>query len=392
MPPVRVVLVEDNEVFRDALELLLGMRERRRGRRVGRRRRRRRGRGARAPARTSCSMDYRLPALDGIQATAQVARARARASRVVALTASADERRARGAPRGGRSRLPRQGPGARRDRRARSSRRPSRREPHRREHRDRPRLDRRPARRGRPLPELARRAAVRPLRRRELPRRRRHLAGRVLRTAARPTPSSRRTSQPTPGDFLACYHELDRVRADLLAPRLGEGLRHVRERGDAPPRSSGTASCTRSTPRRRRRRSRCSRSRSSAGSSAARPTRRSTRSSSATGASAGCCSPSTRSSSCSAAAGSARRRRSPATLLHVKPILSIVDGEVEPVKRVRGERKAFAELVAAIETETRTSRRRLGRARRRAGAGGRARGAVRERLDAELELVVRSAR
>jgi fatty acid kinase fatty acid binding subunit len=41
------------------------------------------------------------------------------------------------------------------------------------------------------------------------------------------------------------------------------------------------------------------------------------------------------------------------TLLHVKPILSIHDGEVEPIKRVRGERKAFAELAAALETETR---------------------------------------
>ncbi len=40
------------------------------------------------------------------------------------------------------------------------------------------------------------------------------------------------------------------------------------------------------------------------------------------------------------------------TLLHVKPILSIRDGEVEPVKRVRGERKAFAELAKALETET----------------------------------------
>jgi DegV family protein with EDD domain len=39
-------------------------------------------------------------------------------------------------------------------------------------------------------------------------------------------------------------------------------------------------------------------------------------------------------------------------LLHVKPILSIVDGEVAPVKRVRGEKKAFAELAEAIETET----------------------------------------
>jgi DegV family protein with EDD domain len=40
------------------------------------------------------------------------------------------------------------------------------------------------------------------------------------------------------------------------------------------------------------------------------------------------------------------------TLLQVKPILSIRDGEVEPVKRVRGERKAFAELAAALEAET----------------------------------------
>jgi DegV family protein with EDD domain len=39
-------------------------------------------------------------------------------------------------------------------------------------------------------------------------------------------------------------------------------------------------------------------------------------------------------------------------LLQVKPILSISDGEVEAIKRVRGERKAFAELAAALETET----------------------------------------
>jgi len=41
------------------------------------------------------------------------------------------------------------------------------------------------------------------------------------------------------------------------------------------------------------------------------------------------------------------------TLLNVKPFLSIRDGEVVPVKRVRGERNAFAELAAALETETR---------------------------------------
>jgi DegV family protein with EDD domain len=40
------------------------------------------------------------------------------------------------------------------------------------------------------------------------------------------------------------------------------------------------------------------------------------------------------------------------TLLQVKPILTIEDGEVVPVKRVRGERKAFAELAAALEAET----------------------------------------
>ncbi|HEY7421739.1 MAG TPA: DegV family protein [Gaiellaceae bacterium] len=40
------------------------------------------------------------------------------------------------------------------------------------------------------------------------------------------------------------------------------------------------------------------------------------------------------------------------TLLQVKPILSIENGEVDAVKRVRGERKAFAELAAALETET----------------------------------------
>jgi fatty acid kinase fatty acid binding subunit len=40
------------------------------------------------------------------------------------------------------------------------------------------------------------------------------------------------------------------------------------------------------------------------------------------------------------------------TLLQVKPILSIDEGEVVPIKRVRGERKAFAELASALETET----------------------------------------
>jgi DegV family protein with EDD domain len=39
-------------------------------------------------------------------------------------------------------------------------------------------------------------------------------------------------------------------------------------------------------------------------------------------------------------------------LLHVKPMLSIKDGEVIPIKRVRGARKAFQEFVDAVETHT----------------------------------------
>jgi len=39
-------------------------------------------------------------------------------------------------------------------------------------------------------------------------------------------------------------------------------------------------------------------------------------------------------------------------LLNVKPILAIVDGEVEPVGRVRGSAKALAELVSRFEVET----------------------------------------
>jgi fatty acid kinase fatty acid binding subunit len=79
------------------------------------------------------------------------------------------------------------------------------------------------------------------------------------------------------------------------------------------------------------------------------------------------------------------------TLLQVKPILSIQDGEVVPVKRVRGERKAFAELAAALETETRDEPAfRLGVAH--AAAPERAaelEALVRERRpQAELELVV----
>ena len=37
-------------------------------------------------------------------------------------------------------------------------------------------------------------------------------------------------------------------------------------------------------------------------------------------------------------------------LLNIKPILTIADGEVVPIKRVRGSRKAFQEFVSAFES------------------------------------------
>jgi DegV family protein with EDD domain len=40
-------------------------------------------------------------------------------------------------------------------------------------------------------------------------------------------------------------------------------------------------------------------------------------------------------------------------LMNVKPILSIRNGEVIPLKRVRGNRKAFQEFVDALDTQTR---------------------------------------
>jgi len=88
--PIRVVLVEDNEVFREALELLLGLRDDI-------------AVVASVPDGTDAAavaaeftpdvvmMDYRLPGLDGVQATRAV-RAAAPQTAVVCLTASANLR------------------------------------------------------------------------------------------------------------------------------------------------------------------------------------------------------------------------------------------------------------------------------------------------------------
>ena len=78
-------------------------------------------------------------------------------------------------------------------------------------------------------------------------------------------------------------------------------------------------------------------------------------------------------------------------LLNIKPILSIEDGEVLPVKRVRGNRKAFLEFASAFEASTvdRAEPARRDRPRRGAGAG---RGAAQDgsrdkRPAAEIEVV-----
>jgi DNA-binding NarL/FixJ family response regulator len=86
--PIRIVLVEDNQVFREALELLLGLRNDVEVVASI-------GDGSQAVA--ACEehqpdvvlMDYRLPGLDGVQATAALRKACPNVA-VVCLTASAN--------------------------------------------------------------------------------------------------------------------------------------------------------------------------------------------------------------------------------------------------------------------------------------------------------------
>jgi DNA-binding NarL/FixJ family response regulator len=88
--PIRILLVEDNRVFREALELLLGLRaDVEIVAAVG-------DGAAAAPAAEQYRpdvvlMDYRLPGLDGVQATAAVLEACPGVA-VVCLTASANAR------------------------------------------------------------------------------------------------------------------------------------------------------------------------------------------------------------------------------------------------------------------------------------------------------------
>ena len=87
--PVRVVLVEENEVFREALELMLGMREEVEVVAAV-------GDGASAIEAVLehrpdvVLIDYRMPGLDGVEASTLLL-AQLPDLRVVALTASADD-------------------------------------------------------------------------------------------------------------------------------------------------------------------------------------------------------------------------------------------------------------------------------------------------------------
>ena len=157
------------------------------------------------------------------------------------------------------------------------------------------------------------------------------------------------TSQPTPGDFAAVYDELAGFERDLLAPSVREVLR---ERGRARSSArlsrpgSGSASSTR---RRRRSASRCS------ASALQRRLERGTTDEEIEELvetfkrDAGLVFTVDTLEFLARGGRIGRAQAWAGELLSIKPILTIEDGEIVPVKRVRGNKKAFAEFRKTFE-------------------------------------------
>ena len=163
------------------------------------------------------------------------------------------------------------------------------------------------------------------------------------------------TSQPTPADFLACYEELAAAGFERIwSLHLTSKLSGTYESRRVPPGSSAANGSGSSTRRRRRSPSPCSPRRSTGGSRPAPRTRRSRARRAVQGTNGVVFTVATleylqkggRIGKAQALAGS---------LLNVKPILTVEDGVIVPLGRVRGRQKAleeFAKLFAA-ETEDR---------------------------------------
>ena len=316
---------------------------------------------------TSCSFDYRMPGLTAPQTTEAMLGA-SPATRVVCLTASVSDAEIEELYKAGAVACVVEGRGARREswRRSTSLRTCRADGADRREHGDRPRLDRRfPRGAGRATrtgascrstSASARRASATTS---TSPRRvlRAAAAGRELPTTSQPTPGRlprglrgaraalrARSSRSSLGRRSPARSRAPQAAAEMLG---GDGARD-RHRTV----SAAIAMLALAVQRRL---------------DAAPPTRRSTRSSSA--------------SSASTAALHGRHARLPrerrpdrpraafaGKLLNVKPILTIRDGEVVPLKRVRGTRRRSPSS-ASCSTRPRPTRRRSGRHRPRGGAG-----------------------
>jgi len=196
--------VEDNQVFREALELLLGLRSMSRSSRRSVTARRR-FEVAQSTGADVVLMDYRLPGLDGVEAT-RALREACPAWTVVCLTASANLRERDALLEAGAVRCLTKDQEL--DDIVAAIHEASADETDLAEHGDRRRLHRRLSAGARALPQLARRAAVRAFRRRELQGLRRARPEEFLRAAPHRAGAARRPRSPPRATSLAAFEEL----------------------------------------------------------------------------------------------------------------------------------------------------------------------------------------